>query len=173
MERRLGRGWILALALGTAGLLVFSVYWAENPMLFVERSPSVHLVGINRVLVGNATSFVSGNTSSGCVGCPVVIPAGSSFVIEIGEWMANANAAPGRIVTMNWSLVSSYPFELGWIDFGSTSMFSSHECDTVGPYGNGGFGIAAKLVIPYSYSDLPDFGNLTFTMNATSGSPCY
>lgn len=172
MARRLGRVWILALTIGAAGIIVFATYWAANPMLFVERSPSVRLNGVNRVFWGNATSYVSGNMSSGCAGCPVVIAAGSSFIVEIGQWIANATAAPGRVVTMNWSLVSPYPFELGWIDFGSASMYSSHECDTVGPYGNGGFGIAVKLVIPSSYAGLPSSGNITFTMNATAASTC-
>ncbi len=174
MAGRVSRGWLIALTLGLVALLAFGVVWAENPLLFVKRSPPVLLLGIDRFITGNATSFVSGNMSSGCGKCPLSIGAGSTVTVEIGSWSANATAAPGKIVTMNWSVVSPYPFDaIAYAPPTPPMVYSWHDCVTVGPYGNGGWGLSLTITIPYSYTGLPGSGNITFTMNATAGSPCY
>ncbi len=75
---------------------------------------------------------------------------------------------------MNWSVTSPYPFNaIAYAPPTPPTVYAWHECDTVGPYGNGGWGLSLTFVIPYSYSDLPSSGNLIFTMVATAGSPCY
>lgn len=170
---RLGRSWLIALTLGLIGILAFSMVWAEDPLLFVSRSPPAHLLGIDRFVTGNATAFVQGNMSSGCSSCPLTILAGSTVTVEIGFWNANATSAPGETVAMSWSVVSPYPFDAPVYAPPTPPMvYSWHDCDTVGPYGNGGWGLSLTIVIPYADSGLPSSGSVNFTMTATAGGPC-
>jgi hypothetical protein len=166
--RKLG---IAALSIGLAAVLVFAIVWSEDPLLFVKQSLPVTLVGIDRTVSyeGNATGYVSGNLTSGCNVCPLSVHAGSTVTVVIGEWIANATSTPGRVVLMNWSVVSPYPFDaFSYIPPTPPLVYSWHDTVTVGPYGNGGFGISLTIVIPYSYSNLPPTGNITFTLIAST-----
>jgi hypothetical protein len=152
-------------------ILVLTVVWGENPMLFVKRSSPVTLLGITRdvTYVGSSTGYLAGNFTSGCKFCPLTIDAGSTASVNLGMWWANTTEIPGKSAVMNWSIVSPYPF-VGWQDrpLSDPSAYGWHDTDTAGPNGSGGFGFTLTLSIPYTYSGLPATGNITFTMTATA-----
>jgi hypothetical protein len=166
------RRWVRTMVVALISLLAVSLVWAVAPIVFpAPHSPAVTLLGINRIVTyeGSTIGYLSGNLTSGCNVCPLTINAGSSIVVWIGTWVANASSTPGRVVVMNWSVVSPYPFDaISYHPPSPPLVYSWNETDTVGPYGNGGFAIALTIVIPDAYSNLPAMGNITFTMYATA-----
>lgn len=161
--------YFVAGSVGLAALLCFAVASNLDPHLFEKRSPAVTLTGIDRTLVfeGSAHANVTGPQASGCPSCPLRLAAGSTKSVWVGMWNASVSGG-GQTVYLNWTVSAPFPFQaLAYTPPTPPLVHSWSENDQIGPYGGGGFGFSLTFVIPYSYSDLPASGNVTFTMVVT------